>query len=97
MSVEFEWDERKRISNLAKQGVDFRNAVRLDLTRAVVREDRRRDYGELRLIAFALLGERLHVLVFTQRRDAVRIISLCRANDREFDDYEAQAAHTRGE
>jgi uncharacterized DUF497 family protein len=53
--VELEWDERKRLSNLAKHRVDFRDIVRFEWARAVVTDDRRRDYGEARFIAVAPL------------------------------------------
>ena len=50
-------------------------------------EDPRRDYGERRMIGYALMGERLYCVVFTERRDAYRIISLRKANNREITCY----------
>ena len=97
MRVEFEWDERKRISNLAKHGADFRDAVRIDLSRAVIRADRRRDYGEMREIALAMLDERVHVLVFTMRGGVTRVISLRKAKLEEIRDYEDQVSDAGGE
>lgn len=41
-----------------------------------------------------MIGDRLHVLVFTPRGDAMRVISLRRANDREMRTYEeAKSIH----
>ena len=67
------WDENKRLSNLVDHGVDFRNLTRLDWGSAVVFEDRRKNYGETRLIAMAKLGARLHVVVFAMRNGEVVI------------------------
>lgn len=46
-------------------------------------EDTREDYGETRYQALGMLGTHLHMLVFTPRADAVHVISLRRANQRE--------------
>ena len=73
--MEFEWDERKRISNLAKHGVDFQDVVRLVWTRVTASDDQRRDYGEQRRIIVAPLDGRVHVLVYTMRSDVLRVIS----------------------
>lgn len=88
--MEFEWDEAKRTANLAKHGVDLEAARQLDWTRAVVRADVRFAYGEVRLRAIAPIGLRLHVLIFTVERRAVRVISLRRANSKEFDFHEQE-------
>jgi uncharacterized protein len=84
------WDERKRLSNLANHGVDFRDLEALEWDRALVFEDRRKDYGETRLIAMAPLGARLHVVVFVERGGERRIISARKANSREVAFYERE-------
>ena len=86
------WDENKRLTNLANHGVDFRDLVALDWGRALIFEDRRRDYGEARLIGMAPLGARLHVVVFVERGGERRIISARKANSREVAYYENQTA-----
>ena len=63
----YEWDEEKRIANLAKHGVDFSMAEGFNWETAVVREDQRRNYGERRSIAVGYLNARLHILIFTLR------------------------------
>lgn len=50
---------------------------------AVVREDTRKQYAEQRFEATGHIGERLHVMVYCPRQDAVRVISLRKANKRE--------------
>ncbi|RWA38841.1 hypothetical protein XfCFBP8082_12310, partial [Xylella fastidiosa subsp. fastidiosa] len=54
---------------------------------AVVREDTRKQYAEPRFEAKGYIGNRLHVMVFCLRGDAVRVISLRKANSREVRSY----------
>lgn len=46
-------------------------------------EDKRRDYGEERIITIGFLDGRMVVLVWTPRKEAHRIISMRKANERE--------------
>jgi uncharacterized DUF497 family protein len=89
--VDFRWDESKRAANLAKHGIDFAEAEGFDWSVALVRADLRTDYGEVRLVAMAPIGDRLHVLVFTIRPGELRVISLRRASTKELERYEAEA------
>ena len=73
---------------LAKHGVDFRDLDSLEWDEALIFEDRRKDYGETRLIALSPLGARLHVVVFVERAGERRIISARKANSREVALYE---------
>ena len=79
----FTWDEAKRQANLAKHGVDFTEAERFDFDQAVSAKDNRHDYGEDRLVAIAPIGDRLHVMTYTERGSTIRIINLRKANRRE--------------
>ena len=54
---------------------------------AVVHEDTRKQYAEPRFQATGYIGDRLHVMVFCLRADAVRVISLRKANKREGKSY----------
>jgi len=83
-----EWDEPKRLANRKKHGVDFAAAQDFDWETALVAQDKRFDYGEVRFQALGLIGSRLHMLVYTERAAGFRIISLRRANDREVTSYE---------
>ncbi|RVT85669.1 BrnT family toxin [Rhodobacteraceae bacterium CCMM004] len=85
------WDEEKAAANLAKHGVAFQDARRLDMGTARVIPDRRRHYGEVRFRAVGFIGDRLHVMVFTPRGDGVRVISLRKANRREERAHDADA------
>lgn len=84
---EFEWDDRKRQSNFAKHGVDFRTAedAFADPLRILV-TDNRNDYGEERysLTGWSEAIGGIVVITFTWRNeDTIRIISARKANPRE--------------
>jgi uncharacterized protein len=84
----YEWDEAKRQANLAKHGVDFAEMANFDWTTADLREDRRTDYGERRIIATGWIGVRLFVGTVTPRAGRIRIIGLRKANPRERKRYD---------
>lgn len=86
--VSYEWDDAKRVENLAKHGIDFTAASEFAWATAYVRPDLRRDYGEPRFQAIGLLRQRIVVLVFTPRNGAYRLISFRPANSRERKAYE---------
>lgn len=52
--------------------------------------DTRRDYGETRVRTFGYLDKRLHVLVFVEADNGIRVISFRRANKREVKRYEQE-------
>ncbi|MDX3894870.1 BrnT family toxin [Pusillimonas sp.] len=64
--------------------MDFHEVAAFDWDNALVKIDTRRDYGELRWIALGLIKRRLHVMVYSRRSDTIRLISLRKANRREF-------------
>jgi len=72
------------------RGVPFELAAEFAWDGALV-EDLRKDYGERRFQALGLIGDRLHMMVFTPRADKAHVISLRKANKREVKRYEAQA------
>ena len=86
--MKYEWDENKRVANLAKHGVDFIDAEDFDWSSAIETIDDRSNYIEDRWIALGFIGSRLHVLIYTMRGENIRLISLRKANKREKDYYE---------
>ena len=86
--MKYEWDENKRVANLAKHGVDFIDAEDFDWSSAIETIDDRFNYIEDRWIALGFIGSRLHVFIYTMRGENVRLISLRKANKREKDYYE---------
>ena len=51
--------------------------------------DNRRDYGEVRFMTVGLLAAKMVIVIWTQRGDTRRIISLRKANAREKAAYTA--------
>ena len=88
--MNYEFDPTKDEGNLDKHGLQLADAEGFDWETAVVREDARRQYAEQRFEATGLIGDRLHVLVYCWREDAVRVISLRKANMREVKRYVAE-------
>lgn len=75
MSIEFEWDEPKCLSNLQKHGIDFIRACQIFDSYTVEFEDNRYDYGEDRYIAVGETNEQILTVVYTYRGDGIRLIS----------------------
>ncbi|MGL4592729.1 MAG: BrnT family toxin [Aestuariivirga sp.] len=76
-----EWNHERAERNIKKHGVGFEDAARIFLNPIVARDD---DHGEeFRTVAIGLSGDRVLVVVFTERRDAVRIISARKATAAE--------------
>lgn len=85
--MKFQWDSGKAKTNISKHGVPFESVTEFDFTSAMIEVDDRRDYGEERLVAVGFIGPRVVVLVYTERGDAVRVISLRKANEKEIGRY----------
>lgn len=81
--MEFEWDENKRLVNLRKHGIDFTDAVNVFDDDTVIIEDAQQNYGEQRWIAIGLLTGRVVVVVYTECRETIRIISVRKATKNE--------------
>ena len=86
----FEWDDQKAASNLSKHGVSFDEAVSVFVDGRALTfadtdhselEDRSRTYGVSN-------KTRLLVVVHTERRNGIRIISARKATRYEKDIYE---------
>ena len=75
----FEWDEAKRLANIQKHGVDFAEAIEMFEGHVLENEDRRRNYGELRIRAFGEMDGRVIQVVYTLRNGRRRLISARRA------------------
>ena len=86
--MQYEWDEKKRIANLARHGVDFAATEKFEWDTALETIDGRFEYGEERWITLGFIGNKLHVRIYTSRADVIRIISLRKANKREREYYE---------
>jgi len=85
--VQFDFDSGKDATNLSKHGLSLAAAAELSWDAALVWIDDRADYGEMRMVALAPLGDILCFVAFVDREPARRVISLRRANRREVNHY----------
>ena len=89
--MEFEWDAGKAVSNLAKHGVSFAEAMSvfgdpLEVTIA----DPVHSREEARFVSVGLSGAaRLLVVAYTERTGRIRIISARKAAPKERRHYES--------
>jgi hypothetical protein len=81
--MEYEWDEAKNETNIAKHGIDFESAQEVFEGVFISKVDARKDYGEKRLVALGTFGTFILLVVYTMRGDKIRIISARRANQEE--------------
>jgi uncharacterized protein len=86
--MSFQWDERKAISNKRKHGVEFADSVSVlddDAALTIPGEHPTED-------RFVTIGRdafgRILVVVYTYRRDEIRIISARKATQQERNTYE---------
>ena len=85
------FDAGKNDKNLAVHGVALTQAEKLEWDALIAIADTRKDYGEDRFVGYAPIGNRLFCVVFVDRADGRRIISLRKANEREAARYEDQS------
>lgn len=81
------FDLSKDQINVEKHGLSLSDAADFEWDDALVSADERRNYGEARMTAIGYIGERLYVVVYVNRDDSHRIISLRKANSREARHY----------
>lgn len=85
--MDIEWDNKKRDKTLSERGLDFADVALIDWDEALTVEDTRLEYGENRYITFAGIHGRLCVIAWCYRGDAIRVISMRKANSREVKRY----------
>lgn len=84
--MEFEWDEDKRLTNLAKHRLDFRDAPVIFRSAHIIVPSRQ-DRGEARLLATARVHGQFVTVVYTMRGGRCRIISMRSARNVEQTKY----------
>ena len=85
--MRFDFDPAKDATNLSKHGLSLAVAAELSWDAALVWIDNRADYGEVRMVALAPVGDVLYFVAFVDRESIRRIISLRKANRREVSHY----------
>ena len=77
------YDPKKRSTTLIERGLDFEDTVHVFAGRVYEWEDRRKDYGEVRILCFGELHGRLVVVGYVQRGNARHIFTMRKANEKE--------------
>jgi len=85
--MQITFDTNKDKANIEKHGVSLADASGFEWDDAVTWEDERKDYNEARMCAIGYIGNRLYYVVYVDRDEARRIISLRKANMREVKRY----------
>ncbi len=85
MTIAF--DPLKDALNTVKHGISLAEAADIEWDAAIFWQDERHDYGEVRMCAIAYIGVRLHFIVYVDRDDVRRLISLRKANLKEIKRY----------
>ena len=86
----FAWDERKRLANLRKHGIDFRDAPKIFRGFTLTAEDDRESYGERRFLTLGLLDDQVVSVAHTEQDENIRIISIRKATKHEARFYFSQ-------
>jgi uncharacterized DUF497 family protein len=90
MSLKFEWDSRKAVSNLSKHGVSFQEALTAfaDPLARIFDDEDHSTKEQREIIIGHSPKERLLVVCFTAQGESVRIFSARKATRRERKEYE---------
>jgi uncharacterized DUF497 family protein len=85
--MDITYDTAKNETNTEKHGVSLSAAADFEWDEALVWNDERKNYGEARMCAIGYIGNRLYYVVYVDREEVRRIISLRKANLREVKHY----------
>ncbi len=86
--MKIEFDKNKNERNKRERDLSFDRAHDFDFETAHYLVDDRKDYGEIRYIAYGYLDRRLHVLGFVEIEGGIRVFSFRKANDKEARRYD---------
>jgi uncharacterized DUF497 family protein len=94
MNLRFEWDLSKAAANEAKHGVSFEEALPVfsDPLARIFDDPDHSSTEEREIIIGHSKSQRLLVVCFAERRDAVRIVSARKATRQERKDYEERTS-----
>lgn len=88
--MRFTWDKRKCAVNLRKHGIDFAHAATIFRGFTLTAEDVREPYGEQRFLTLGMLDRQVVSIAHTETSEAIRIISIRKANRHETNYYFSQ-------
>lgn len=86
MGQKFEWDEDKRLSNIIKHNIDFRDPQQLFDGGPVLKVRSPWDEEE-RFASTGIIGDKAYTVIWTVRQSIIRLISVRSARDAEERQY----------
>jgi len=81
--VAITYDPINRLQTLQERGLDFEDAKYVLESPNLEVEDRRKDYGEIRIVCYGILEGRMVVVGYVPRGADRHVFSMKKANDRE--------------
>ena len=84
------WDEAKRLGNIKNHGLDFVGCESVFDSPVITRDDDRLRYGEQRINLLGVLAGKIVHMTYTERGEALHIISLRMATKHETRHYLSQ-------
>ncbi|MEI6803228.1 MAG: BrnT family toxin [Burkholderiales bacterium] len=88
--MHLDFDPPKDAANIRDRGLPFSLVTAFEFETAVIWQDTRKAYPEVRFSALGLIGGRVYSLVFTEMPKGIRVISLRKANPREVKRHEQE-------
>ncbi len=85
--MEITFDPKKDALNIRRHGISLQEAGELEWDTAIVREDNRYPYDEVRWLGLGYIGLFLYYVVFVDQGGTLRIISLRKATNMEMKKY----------
>jgi uncharacterized protein len=95
MGLRFVWDDNKARTNFKSHGVSFdeAKAVFIDPLARIFDDETHSIYEKREIIVGHSLNNRVLLVCFTERGDAIRVISAREATKKERNDYEENIFH----
>jgi hypothetical protein len=81
--VEFDWNEKKRESNVKKHGIDFLDAQKAFDNHHLTVQDTRFDYPEERFLTLGIISGVVIFIAHTENEFLIKIISARKATKNE--------------
>jgi uncharacterized DUF497 family protein len=88
--MELDFDPAKNAANIRDRGLPFSLVEGFEFETALIWQDIRKIYPEVRFSALGLISDRIYSLVFTETPMGIRVISFRKANEREVRHYEQE-------
>lgn len=85
--MRFDWDEKKRLINFQRHGIDFADIQEVFESETYTQLDERFDYGEIRFLTIGLANGRIITVSHTENDGLIRIISARKAEKHEQEIY----------